>query len=289
MLTHRALVHEYVSCIAALDLSARDVPLHALPLYHSAQMHVFLMPSLAVGATNHLVEAPDIDGDLRAGSRATASTRSSCRRPCGSASPSHPRLADARPHRPAQGVLRRVDHARAGAQNACAQRLPGRRLLQLLRPVRDRAAGDGAAPRGARRAPGLGGARGALRRDCASSTRRATTSPRRARRGHLPLAAAVHGLLGQAGGDGRGLRGRLVPLRRPRARRRGGLHLRRGPRSRTSSTPAGCSWPPARSRTRSTRTRRWPRWRSSAPRTSSGSRRSPRSWSCARPSDAGGR
>jgi len=61
MLTHRALVHEYMSCVAELDLSAGDVPLHALPLYHSAQMHVFLMPSLAVGATNHLVEAPDID------------------------------------------------------------------------------------------------------------------------------------------------------------------------------------------------------------------------------------
>ncbi|HSD76455.1 MAG TPA: fatty acyl-CoA synthetase [Solirubrobacteraceae bacterium] len=61
MLTHRALVHEYMSCIVELDLSASDVPLHALPLYHSAQMHVFLMPSLAVGATNHLVEAPDID------------------------------------------------------------------------------------------------------------------------------------------------------------------------------------------------------------------------------------
>jgi fatty-acyl-CoA synthase len=61
MLTHRALVHEYMSCIAALDLTADDVPLHALPLYHSAQMHVFLMPSLAVGATNHLLEAPDLD------------------------------------------------------------------------------------------------------------------------------------------------------------------------------------------------------------------------------------
>lgn len=65
MLTHRALVHEYSSCIAALDLSDRDVPLHALPLYHSAQMHVFLMPGLAVGATNHLVEAPDL-GDILA-------------------------------------------------------------------------------------------------------------------------------------------------------------------------------------------------------------------------------
>lgn len=61
MLTHRALLAEYVSCIVALDMTADDVPVHALPLYHSAQMHVFLMPSLAIGATNHLVPAPDLD------------------------------------------------------------------------------------------------------------------------------------------------------------------------------------------------------------------------------------
>jgi fatty-acyl-CoA synthase len=61
MLTHRALVHEYVSAIVAFELSERDVPLHALPLYHSAQMHCFLIPGLAVGATNHLLEAPDLD------------------------------------------------------------------------------------------------------------------------------------------------------------------------------------------------------------------------------------
>ena len=39
MLTHRALVHEYASCVAALDHCASDRPLHVLPLYHSAQMH----------------------------------------------------------------------------------------------------------------------------------------------------------------------------------------------------------------------------------------------------------
>ncbi|MGW9347793.1 fatty acyl-CoA synthetase [Nocardiopsis flavescens] len=59
MMTHRALVHEYLSCVAGLDLRADDAPLHAMPLYHSAQMHVFLMPWLAVGAVNTLVEAPD--------------------------------------------------------------------------------------------------------------------------------------------------------------------------------------------------------------------------------------
>ncbi|MET9087679.1 acyl-CoA synthetase [Streptomyces sp. NPDC004237] len=61
MMTHRALVHEYLSAIAALDLSAGDRPAHALPLYHSAQMHVFLLPYLAVGATNVILEGPDGD------------------------------------------------------------------------------------------------------------------------------------------------------------------------------------------------------------------------------------
>jgi fatty-acyl-CoA synthase len=59
MMTHRAFVHEYVSCVVALDLDASDVPLHPLPLYHSAQMHAFLMPYLMLGATNHVVEKPD--------------------------------------------------------------------------------------------------------------------------------------------------------------------------------------------------------------------------------------
>ena len=61
MLTHRALVHEYVSAVVAFELTERDVPLHALPLYHSAQMHCFLMPAISVAATNHLVETPDLD------------------------------------------------------------------------------------------------------------------------------------------------------------------------------------------------------------------------------------
>ncbi|WP_367325359.1 acyl-CoA synthetase [Streptomyces sp. HUAS ZL42] len=61
MMTHRALVHEYLSAITALDLSAGDLPVHSLPLYHSAQMHVFLLPYLAVGATNIILDAPNGD------------------------------------------------------------------------------------------------------------------------------------------------------------------------------------------------------------------------------------
>ncbi|MFJ2748226.1 fatty acyl-CoA synthetase [Streptomyces sp. NPDC087297] len=58
MMTHRALVHEYESAIEALDLDGDDRPAHSLPLYHSAQMHVFLLPYLAVGARNTIVDAP---------------------------------------------------------------------------------------------------------------------------------------------------------------------------------------------------------------------------------------
>ena len=59
MMTHRALVHEYMSCVAALDLGPDDRPVNVFPLYHSAQMHVFLMPWLMVGAGNVLLEAFD--------------------------------------------------------------------------------------------------------------------------------------------------------------------------------------------------------------------------------------
>ena len=65
MMTHRALLHEYVSCVLALDFTAQDDPLHAMPLYHSAQMHVFLLPHLMIGSTNRLVEAPDPADVLR--------------------------------------------------------------------------------------------------------------------------------------------------------------------------------------------------------------------------------
>ena len=59
ILTHRALIHHYASAAMALDMRATDRQLHALPLYHSAQMHVFLMPSLMLGAPNWLLEGPD--------------------------------------------------------------------------------------------------------------------------------------------------------------------------------------------------------------------------------------
>lgn len=58
IMTHRAMLHHYISCITSLDIVADDVFVHALPLYHSAQMHVFLLPALAQGAHSIIVPAP---------------------------------------------------------------------------------------------------------------------------------------------------------------------------------------------------------------------------------------
>ena len=45
MLTHEAVMWQYVSCIIDGGMSADDKFLHALPLYHCAQLDVFLGPA----------------------------------------------------------------------------------------------------------------------------------------------------------------------------------------------------------------------------------------------------
>src|SRR5699024_4527125 len=47
MLSHTALICEYLSCVLALDFAADDRPLICMPLYHSAAMHVFMLPYLS--------------------------------------------------------------------------------------------------------------------------------------------------------------------------------------------------------------------------------------------------
>ncbi len=102
VLTHRALMAEYVSCIEALEYRHDDRALHSLPLYHSAQMHVFIMPYLMVGATNFVLVKPDPEqccgvierekinsmfaprqsGSLSCGTRPSRSTTSPASRRC---------------------------------------------------------------------------------------------------------------------------------------------------------------------------------------------------------------
>jgi len=60
-MTHHALLAEYESCIHALEFHARQRDLTALPLYHAAAMHCFMMPMLLAGAFVHLIPAPAPD------------------------------------------------------------------------------------------------------------------------------------------------------------------------------------------------------------------------------------
>jgi fatty-acyl-CoA synthase len=58
VLTHEALIWEYVSCLVDAEIAAEDLVLHALPFYHCAQLDVFLGPSIYVGATNIITSRP---------------------------------------------------------------------------------------------------------------------------------------------------------------------------------------------------------------------------------------
>ncbi|MGZ6126309.1 MAG: acyl-CoA synthetase [Myxococcales bacterium] len=64
MLTHEAVLWEYVSCIIEGEIAPGDRVLHALPLYHCAQLDVFLGPAIYVGATSVITGKPTPDNIL---------------------------------------------------------------------------------------------------------------------------------------------------------------------------------------------------------------------------------
>ena len=54
MLTHDAVLWQYVSCLVDAGIAGDDLALHALPLYHCAQLDVFLGPvDLLRGQQHH--------------------------------------------------------------------------------------------------------------------------------------------------------------------------------------------------------------------------------------------
>jgi fatty-acyl-CoA synthase len=64
MLTHDAVIWQYVSCVADASIAAGDVMLHALPLYHCAQLDVFLGPMVYVGGQSIVTARPTPDNLL---------------------------------------------------------------------------------------------------------------------------------------------------------------------------------------------------------------------------------
>ena len=227
VMTHGALLAHYASCIASAELAAADRSLDALPLYHSAQMHVILMPHLLLGATSVLIEAPEPATVLRLIEEHRITSffapptvwisllrhpdfdrrdLSSLRKVYyGASIMPVPVLEELRSRLPA-----------AGAWNLYGQSEIGP-LATVLRPEEHD------------ERPALGRAPDPQRRDARGRRGHARRAARRERRDRAPLAAAADRVLEQARGDGGGVRGRLVPQRRRGLPRRGRLSLRGGP------------------------------------------------------------
>jgi fatty-acyl-CoA synthase len=58
LLSSRALMWQFVSCIIDGGMSVDDVDLHTLPLYHCAQLDCFLGPDVYLGATSVILPGP---------------------------------------------------------------------------------------------------------------------------------------------------------------------------------------------------------------------------------------
>ena len=58
MLTHESVIAQYVSVMTAAQYSEHDTMLHAMPLFHCAQLDTFFGPFLYLGASNVIISAP---------------------------------------------------------------------------------------------------------------------------------------------------------------------------------------------------------------------------------------
>ena len=58
MLSHDAVMWEYVDCMVDGEIGRDDIIVHALPLYHCAQLDVFLGPAIYTGATSIITGKP---------------------------------------------------------------------------------------------------------------------------------------------------------------------------------------------------------------------------------------
>ncbi len=66
LLSSRSLLWQYVSCALDGSMSADDIELHTLPLYHCAQLDCFLGTDVYLGATSVILPGPDPKAVLRA-------------------------------------------------------------------------------------------------------------------------------------------------------------------------------------------------------------------------------
>ncbi|GAA5060818.1 fatty acyl-CoA synthetase [Nocardia callitridis] len=55
----RTLMWQYLSCVVSGGMAADDIEVHALPLYHCAQLDNFLITDIYLGATSIVLDRPD--------------------------------------------------------------------------------------------------------------------------------------------------------------------------------------------------------------------------------------
>ncbi len=65
MLSHNAVLWEYQSCIIDCEWTRDTVALHAMPLFHCAQLDCMIGPALHVGTTNVITGSPAADNVLQ--------------------------------------------------------------------------------------------------------------------------------------------------------------------------------------------------------------------------------
>ena len=73
LLSDQGLVFQHLSCIAVGEYLESDIIVHALPLYHCAQLHCFLIPSLFLGCKNIILDRAHV-GEIIATIEAAGAT-----------------------------------------------------------------------------------------------------------------------------------------------------------------------------------------------------------------------
>ena len=163
MLSHRALMSQYYSCIFEGEYNAGETSLHALPLFHCAQLHCFLAPLLYTGATNIILHKADPVEMVRSIEKYRV-THMFAPPTVWIGILNNPELAKLESLEPRQGGLRRQHHA-GGDYQAALRDIPGDPPLELLRPDGNGPRGNHPPARGPAREAGIGGQAGAERRD----------------------------------------------------------------------------------------------------------------------------
>ena len=77
ILTSRSVIAEHVSCIVDGQMAPDDIEVHALPLFHSAQLHCFFTPGIHLGATNIILNRSN-PADILAAVEADRATKLFC-------------------------------------------------------------------------------------------------------------------------------------------------------------------------------------------------------------------